>query len=62
MKRYLVFAGSNFYPNGGWRDFKAGFDTQDEASDFIMNLDGIDWWQIADAFREVIAKEGKRKS
>lgn len=26
MKTYLVFAGDDFYPEGGWEDFVASFD------------------------------------
>ena len=31
MKRYLVFAHDQFYPNGGIRDLKASFDDYSEA-------------------------------
>jgi hypothetical protein len=33
MKRYLLFAGYQYYPDGGWEDFKGGFDTLQECSD-----------------------------
>lgn len=26
-KRYLVFAGYDYYPEGGWGDFQGSFDT-----------------------------------
>lgn len=32
MKRFLVFAGHDYYPNGGWADFKEGFDDLDSAA------------------------------
>lgn len=38
MKRYLVFAGSRYYPDGGWSDFKASFDTTDEAWKFAKEF------------------------
>jgi hypothetical protein len=31
MKRYLVFAGSVYYPSGGWDDFVGAYDTITEA-------------------------------
>jgi hypothetical protein len=27
MKRYLVFAGDDYYPAGGWGDFQGSFDS-----------------------------------
>lgn len=32
MKRFLVFAGNHYYPAGGWRDFRGGFDDLDSAA------------------------------
>jgi len=49
MKRYLLFAGSLYYPSGGWDDLVESFDTVDEciaqakANSYVM-----DWWQIVD--------------
>ena len=31
MNRFLVFAGPCYYPMGGWEDFKASHDTEEEA-------------------------------
>lgn len=31
MKRYLLFGGNNYYPLGGWGDFKESFDSIEEA-------------------------------
>lgn len=31
VKRYLVFAGEDYYPVGGWGDFQQSFDTQPDA-------------------------------
>lgn len=36
VKRFLAFAGSNYYPDGGWNDFKGSFETLEEA---IKELD-----------------------
>lgn len=34
MKRYLVFSFDQYYPCGGWNDFKGSFDTYEEAYAF----------------------------
>ena len=53
MKRYLVFAGIDYYPAGGWNDFAGDADTLDEARQ-IVNLERrrprlpARWWQIVD--------------
>lgn len=44
MKRYLLFCGENYYPYGGWEDFKDSFDTIEECR---MARTG-DWYQIID--------------
>jgi hypothetical protein len=31
MKRFLLFAGENYYPQAGWANFWGDFDTQDQA-------------------------------
>lgn len=30
MKRYLLFKGVDYYPSGGWEDFKGDYDSVDE--------------------------------
>lgn len=35
MKRYLIFAGQDYYASGGWRDFKKDFDTLEEIDKYI---------------------------
>lgn len=37
MKRYLAFAGDNYYPDGGWEDFRGDFDTCEEAVAAVKN-------------------------
>ncbi len=50
LKRYLVFAGSTYYPAGGWGDFRTSCDTVEEAKDWLLKWnEDYDWWQIADA-------------
>ncbi len=61
MKRYLLFAGKNYYPYGGWTDFQS---TSDEVSELIeqmaMSDEGYGWWQIVDTQTMSVAKEKKR--
>ena len=38
MKRYLLFAFDDYYPTGGWNDFRGSFDTAIEAF-----VDGANW-------------------
>lgn len=55
-KRYLLFAGENYYPGGGWCDHRGSFDSAEEACQAggaIHNkrVDGgpwIDWWHVID--------------
>ena len=48
MKQFLLFAGDQYYPSGGWGDFKGSFDTIAEARAAERALPGHDWWQIID--------------
>lgn len=53
MKRFLLFAGPNYYPSGGWEDFIGAFDTQQEAQaeyDTRSKKKSSDyhWYQIVD--------------
>lgn len=49
MKRFGVFAGQDYYPLGGWADFKASFDTAEEARDYIdYTYQAWDWYEIVD--------------
>lgn len=45
MKRYLVFAFSEYYPNGGMEDFKGDYDNIDEIIPAInrFNKDEYKW-------------------
>lgn len=49
MKRFLVFRGYDYYPAGGWNDFKGAFDSIEEAHD-AANLDirDFEWNHIVD--------------
>jgi hypothetical protein len=49
MKRYLLFAGDEYYPTGGWGDFISDFDTLEEAKkDLLSGRFDKDWYQIVD--------------
>lgn len=47
MKRYLVFKGSDYYPNGGWEDFSGDFDTIEEARE-AATTNRYEWSHIID--------------
>ncbi len=38
MKRFLVFAGDAYYPEGGMYDFQEDFDTLEEARSFVAKI------------------------
>lgn len=49
MAEFLVFCGNEYYPNGGWNDYKGGFDSIEEAIEFcekIMKDEHFDWGQV----------------
>lgn len=45
---FLVFAGSNYYPDGGWEDFEGVFPTLEAALGAVTNGRKSDWWHIVD--------------
>jgi hypothetical protein len=47
IKRFVLFAGHNYYPNGGWDDFQGSFDTLEDAESFNQTISS-DWWHIID--------------
>lgn len=50
MKRYLVFAGYDYYPSGGWDDFQSDHETAEEAHAAVRTLvvKSHDWYQVVD--------------
>lgn len=49
MKRYLLFAGSTYYPAGGWHDFRGDFDSIEEAKAKIdQDEEASDGWGAYD--------------
>ncbi len=53
---YLLFAGDNYYPSGGWGDLKGKFYSKEEALEFYKAghrygeeyVHYWDWYQIVD--------------
>lgn len=50
IKRYALFAGEDYYPAGGWKDFRGSYDTREEAEAAMQSLalDFLEWFQIVD--------------
>lgn len=49
MDRYWLFAGSAYYPSGGFHDFRGRFPTADLAKAAGRELLGRnDWWHVWD--------------
>jgi len=46
MKRYLVFAGYDYYPSGGWKDFKKGFDIYREALEYCAGSTEVKYFDF----------------
>ena len=58
MKRFLIFGGSDYYPAGGWNDFRGDFDTQDLASAEALRLALAcqwDWWHVVDSATKAVS-------
>lgn len=47
MKRYLLFAGDQYYPSGGWHDLSGEFDSIEEAEEYVFER-GYEWWHVVD--------------
>jgi hypothetical protein len=47
VKRYLLFAGDNYYPSGGWHDSVKGYDDIDSARKAGRETAG-EWWHVVD--------------
>ena len=61
-RRYCVFAGADYYPAGGWHDFRLSRDTLREAVQAAERLIEdqslqCSWWQVFDMDqRRVVAQ------
>lgn len=63
MKRYLLFAGDQYYPRGGMYDLRGDFDTLEEAVEVasrgepMIAESGYDWWHVVDSeIMDVVAR------
>ena len=43
---FLLFAGDNYYPEGGWRDFQGAFMSIEAAEEHFRTYDRFDWGHI----------------
>ena len=43
---FLLFAGDNYYPAGGWRDFQGAFMSIEAAEEHFRTYDRFDWGHI----------------
>lgn len=57
MKRFLLFAGSDYYPSGGWKDFQKDFDTLEEANNYIGQNYNADWFHLIDSKHMEVVRE-----
>ena len=59
-RRYCVFAGADYYPSGGWHDFRASRDTLGEAvgsAEELMEELQLSWYHVFDLDqRRVVAQ------
>ena len=62
MNNYLLFAGDNYYPSGGWEDFIGSFSTQEEAQDVGADKieDEFNWYHVVDLSSGNIVAKGRR--
>ena len=57
---YILFAGDQYYPSGGWFDLHSTHATIKEALTEAANCGGFDWWHIVNAETlEMIEMGGK---
>lgn len=47
MRRFLLFAGDNYYPGGGWSDFIGDYDNTEKAF-AALKRNQRDWYQVID--------------
>jgi len=60
LSKFLVFCGDNYYPSGGWEEFKGSFGTLEDAINFLLDLN-YNWYHIVNLESESIVKSGKKK-
>ncbi len=45
LRTFALFAGSDYYPDGGWKDYRGAFDTERDALIAAAAL-GADWFHV----------------
>ena len=63
-RRFCIFGGHDYYPLGGWHDFRLSRDTLEEAVRAANDLStgddpSIDWWQIFDLQERRVVAQSK---
>lgn len=58
MKRFMLFFGDRYYPQGGMRDFIGSYNTIEEAVEKTLDqINDYDWFHIYDIETQEIVKE-----
>ena len=67
MGNYLLFAGDNYYPGGGFNDYRGRFETLEDALAWAARK-SHDWWHVvydcaivADSYHGVFKKPRGRE-
>ena len=53
---FALFAGSKYYPRGGWKDFIGVYDTLEDAKAAVKNF--YDWYHVVDLATQQVVNEG----
>ena len=62
LKRFLLFAGYDYYPTGGWADFMSSHETVEDAVIAVAGMRSpMDWWHVIDLESGDKAKSGGRQ-
>lgn len=59
-RKFLLFAGFGYYPDGGWKDFKNIYDTLEQAIVATDSLDGEEWFEIVSIEQLKVVHAGTR--
>jgi len=57
MRRYGLFMGLDYYPEGGWLDFKGSFSSV--AAALSISRQNYNWWHIVDLETGKIIQQGE---
>jgi hypothetical protein len=59
MKRYWLFGGNSYYPNGGMGDFRGSYDSREKAIEAgkAIKVSHSNWYHVFDSQENEIAKE-----